>query len=169
MTPIDLMCTPVYPILWPTVSSTGLGARRLDSQVVAYAVSMYRHKERKDLPVRRPSIDEVGMDFLYRQVLELVDDRICNDAKLNCLRFLKEYVDKHKAILRPTDISSDGEEGLIIEWKRGGRYFDLNWPELSSAEPYLYFSTPSQFGAKKPLTDQLLKERLDWVQSEVNG
>jgi len=110
--------------------------------------------------------NKVDSDYLSSELLALKADRVSQDAKVQCLTFLRNYLDQYEDIEKPADFSSDGEEGLIIEWRRMERYLDLNWPASSSGDPYLYFLTPSTYGVGKPLTAELLRSRLDWLNSE---
>lgn len=139
---------------------------RPDSHLVADAVEAYPQKK---TAVKKSALVEVQFTDLCGEIFKLSENRVSSDVKLSCLKFLKTYIDEYLCVLKPTDVSADGEDGLIIEWRLADRYIDLNWPDATLSEPYLYFSTPDSFGVKKPLTAKHLRDRLDWVQSEANG
>ena len=106
---------------------------------------------------------EVGWIHLFGQILSLRTDRVSVEVKVRSLSFLQTYLDLYQSLCQPLDISADGENGLVIDWKKDGRFLEAIWPDSPDEPPYLYFSTPSDFGTEEPLTPELLRERLNWV------
>ena len=109
------------------------------------------------------SLAGVGWDQLVNQILGLRADRVSPEVKARSLTFLRSYLDHYRTLCEPADISADGENGLVIDWKQDGRFLEAVWPESTDQPPYLYFSTASEFGTEEPLTPVLLQSRLDWL------
>ena len=109
----------------------------------------------------------VGWDQLAGQILGLRADRVSPGVKERSLTFLRSYFDHYQTLYEPADISADGENGLVVDWKQDGRFLEAVWPDSLDQPPYLYFSTASEFGTEEPLTPVLLQSRLDWLRAQA--
>ena len=163
----------VFPACQLTDEAIGqeLTGELLNSRLVALAAKTFGRGYRLPIwsmssppPLADPT-REVGWHHLFGQILSLRPDRVSLEVKVRSLDFLQTYLHLYQSLCQPLDISADGENGLVIDWKKDGRFLEAIWPDAPNEPPYLYFSTPSDFGTEEPLTPELLRSRLNWVHS----